>query len=435
MPTAARAARSEQTAQAPPPRRVACDPDRPVAITRDPDRDIALEDDEQKVLKAILSLAYDDPRMPGHRRWCCWAFNDTILGVVNTMGETKGHSYFDRAFKRLKEKGRLISKNMTDFRRWLIEQAPRHGMSCDPPHLLMKGRGRVIIIVAELPPVVSEAYGPLEIPPPADDPEHLDMRSSPPQSEEPELLTLRSSNRGTIPMDLPEYGTNSSSTCVCEPEGADDDEMMGSRDGEDLLSEQLREWLRRPEGDWQRRMAESALRMARDARDGRRQDAPRPTTWVESVAAGRERDPLPSAKPSAGDGASLAGDSPAGRIGRQTADRLAAAVRDLKPGDHDGAERVASGLISALDAEHDDDLVSLVRETIGPAAGGGMADAVAEAIREVPNGHNPRGLLISKLRKLRAGKNPPPGQLAKVPPAAGRKPPIMNPEPHCKVAR
>jgi len=428
MPNAARAARSEQTAQTPRPRRVACDPDRPIAIPRDPDRDLALKDDEQKVLKALLSLAFEDRRMPGLRRWCCWAHNDTILDAVNQMGQAKGHSYFDRALKRLKAKGRVLSQNMTEFRRWLIEQAPRHGMSCDLPPPLRQRRGRMLIIVGELPPVVSEAYGPLEIPPPDSPAEHPDLRSSTPQSEEPDLLNLRSANRGEIPMDLPDYGSNSSSTCVCEPptRTTDDDGMDPARETDPYRAQLLADIAAHPGNKF--------LRMALRSYDNPRAEEPRrPTTFVENPAAGRERSVVALSATTTDPRTPGDDDAPGGRIGRQTADRLAAQVRALRPGDDDQVDRIAAGLISAMDADHDDELVALYTGSIRLAASGGLADAVADAIRQAPNGANPRGLLKSLLRKISAAKNPPPGLLAKVLPAAGRN--HYPRQPHCTVVK
>lgn len=420
MTSAARAVQSEQTAQTPPPRRKACDPEQPTIIPRDPDRDLALKDREQKILKAILSIASDDPRLPGRRRWCCWARNETILAQLATMGQAKGHSYLDRGLGKLRGL-RLESKTMTEFRQWLIEEAPRRGMPCEPPPQMRKRKGRVLIILAELPPVVSEVYGPLEIPPPDDAPEHLEVRCDQPQSEVRGHLKVRCANRGEIPMESSEYGENSSSTCVCDPEaGTTTDDELVVRDGEELLAAGLRPWLRMPDGTFQRRMAESALRQAVAARDGTAPRAVRISTFVESVAAGRERDLTGTVSPTPRDGTSPGDDAPAGRIGRLTADRLAKAVRDLKRGEHGQAERIVGGLLSALGAEDDADLSALLREAIGMVAEGQYADAVAQAIREAPNGRSPRGLLISKLRPICAAKNPSPERLAKVSPVTGR---------------
>lgn len=396
MASAARAARSEQTAQAPGPRRVACDPDRPVAIPRDPDRDIALKDDEQKVLKAILSLAFEDRRTPGVRRWCCWASNDTILHAINLMGEEKEHNYFDRAFRRLREKGRVLRKNMTEFGRWLVEEAPRHGMSCDRPPLLRKHRGRVIIIVAELPPVVSEAYGPLKVPPPEEPSELLNVRSSIPQPEEPELLNVRSSNRREIPMDLPEYGSNPSSTCVCEPPTTIDDGVDQVREEDPYRAELLS----RIEAD----PRNAFWRMALRSYDAPPPPSPRrPTTFVENPAAGRERDPLPSTAAQTIPFPSGPEDAADGRIGRPLAGSLADEV--LAVSDAAGAIDLADRLLAAMKADDDDDLGAVCRRAmLGVVASPPTSsrDAIADAIRQLANPlKSPRGFLRGRMDSAR----------------------------------
>lgn len=411
MTTAARAARSEQTAQTPPPRRRLCDAEQPTILPRDPNLDLAIRPQYRATLGAILAKTH------GNNRHLVWACNRTLM---RWTGLSK--SALDRHLRVLLDAKRIeryVGRDAVD--RWFLETAAQHGPKhAIRPAWMPEDCDRLIVIVAWMPAVVCpKAYGPLALE--VDRADNLSASPEngvplPPGNGVPSAPEMGCPIEKGIPLEG-ETLMKSSSTTIDAPEipATIDDGMLMTQGGEELLPEDLRADLRLPQGHPARRAAEGLLRSILRRSSGNQPNPSRSTTFVESPSAGHERSVLAFPASQVDHRTPEPADAPGGRISRPTAERIADAVRVMKVGDHDQAERILSGLISALDATGDSDLVAIYSEAIHMAADGQLVDAVTDAIRQAPNGQNPRGLLKSKFRSLLAAKNPPPGPLTKVP--------------------
>lgn len=432
MPTAARAAQSEQTAQTPRPRRKVRDNDQPTAIPRNPSIDLALASPLRVTLAILLSKTSD------FNRHLVWASNKTIAGWIG-----KSEPTVERHLADLEAAGRIERYDgEREVMDWFMIKAARFGprFSQPPAALARQIRKRLIVIVAWQPPVVRpDAYGPLGLETgPSDSPSQTIKNDGlePPTIEGCEPSEMRVAIVKTITAEPADPSKSSSTTTNRGPEAGTptDDEGLGTLDPDPIRAGLLADI----KADPRNRFFLAALR----AYDNRQEaTATRPTSFRENVAAGRERTPvvpaLALASVSTDDPSAEGNDASAGRLGVQESASIAAAVRALPTGDLDQAERLSRRLIEAVGATHDPELVRTYGNTLQLAASGLVSpEAVADVIRQVakPTISNPRGFLRVEFAKLRAGKNPPPGLLAKVPPAAGRNQHVPA-SPHCTVAK
>lgn len=381
-----------------------CDPNRPVAIPRDPDRDLALDDRAQKVLKAILQGTGDDRRIPGRRRWCAWMGNDRLRELIDGMGQTKAQSYLDRGLRTLEQLGRIKRLSLTEFRQWLIEDAPRHGLCSDPPEAMKLRKGRVIIVLAELPPVVSEAYGPLHLAPPDEMSTFVTVTNTPRQSDERADLDVTNVNRSEIRSELSEREPILSTS----GRNSDDDGRsvdLGETDPQaepDPVRRQLLENLQACPTD-------RRLRYFLDKYDREKANPPTPAP-CRPVAP--PPPPIPVVVTLAPQNATQS------RPGPETARRLAEAGRSLYgTGDTERAEQLAVELLDLVDRRHDDDMIAVVRgATLGLAAGSIAPDGFYGYVSQLGNKGmtNPAGFLRARMLELGAQKSPVTRHSAKV---------------------
>jgi len=433
MPSAARAARSEQTAQTPPLRRKPCDPEQSTILPRDPSQDLAIKGQLRATLGAMLA------RTHGRNRHLVWARN----GKLQKWTALK-RSTLDDHLRKLEAAGRIRwLKTRAEVDQFFLESARFGPRYAQRPSAMPPDYERLIVLLAWLPPVLyPDAYGPLglKVPPqdaPPGDTGHLGApspgnRAQPTQDfgrpiEKENSPEGETQMKPSSPTPESEAATETTTICLSAP-------------GEEETPEWVAEGLGMSEGHPARARAERYLRCVAARAGGNQPNPSRPTSFVESPAAGHGgKSWLPRvapATPSAGGSSPGGVGSSEGRIGREALAEARAIVEQVhrtQSGAWQAGERLARVMGDPkpdTEATYAKGLAAMLAGQVAVEAVLADLDAIDASARRIPPAH----MLSERMAGYRRMEKPAAGASRQSFPGGGPQPNVSA-SPHCTVVK
>ena len=420
MPNAARAAWSEQTTQAPPPRRRKCEPCEATHLPRDPNIDLALKRHLRSTLGILLA------HTSFRNRHLVWASNERIR---EWTGLSK--SSLDEHLFALQKAGRILwLKSREEVDAWFMTVSPTFGARfAQRPACIPHNCRRLIVLLAWLPsPTRPGAYGPLSLTPKPEDAasDHPENRVETTTTDRVETTRFSGCPIEKEESDEGETQLKSSSPTPGPTLARETTTDGPATPGEGEMQPWVAEGLRMHEAHPMRRLAENHLRLIRARAEGNQPNPSRPTSFVESPAAGHERDPEPQPE------------GPQGRQGDRGRSQVEAIVRAVAGGattPQDGGMAIAEAVGDIQEATIDTYRAGMAALADGRVSLEEMLGVIADEFR--PSIDHPNWRLSKFFAGARRRMKKPAAEPTRqsFPAAGSTQSSNMSPQTHCTVAK